>query len=122
MASKSSSTFPADTCVLAGVVGFWTGSGEGDGEAPIIEVSPSVAVGLDLAFLSFLAGFGVGSGVVSEDWTSLRLGTYNYNRTAILTSGSVEGLFLLFFCSTSLSLDDSEDETLHDQLFLNKMR
>jgi hypothetical protein len=32
------------------------------------------------------------------------------------TSSSLDGLFLLFFCSTSLSLDDSEDETSHDQL------
>jgi hypothetical protein len=40
----------------------------------------------------------------------------------LLTSGSVDGIFLLFFCSTSLSLDDSEsledseDETSHNQL------
>lgn len=39
----------------------------------------------------------------------------------MLTSGSVDGIFLLFFCSTSLSLDesesleDSEDETSHNQ-------
>lgn len=32
-----------------------------------------------------------------------------------LTSDSIDGLFLLFFCSTSLSLDDSEDETSHNQ-------
>ena len=40
----------------------------------------------------------------------------------MLTSDSIEGIFLIFFCSTSLSLDDSEsledseDETSHNQL------
>lgn len=31
-----------------------------------------------------------------------------------LTSSSVDGLFLLFFCSTVLSLDESEDDSEDD--------
>ena len=38
------------------------------------------------------------------------------------TSSSSDGLFLLFFCSTSLSLDDSEDETSHDQLLSSALK
>ena len=107
MLSKASSIL--DLGITAGA-----GRGGGDGEVSRIGTSSFAVCGVDFFPFSFLAGFGAGSGDDFSDW----VWSTSYDRNIarfFLTSESLDALFLLFFVSTSLSLEDSEDETSHDQ-------